>query len=105
MTTKVQLPKCIRATRIGHWSYGSESEYDLYGERAPITWQCRCGDRLTLEILDHEEMSYSPVPETTKAQFLAEHNSCKAMCSGCDAVINDDSYWCDECKNSPDYWL
>jgi hypothetical protein len=104
MTTK-QLPKCISAQRIGHWTYGSESEYDMYGERAPITWICRCGDRLTLEILDHDNMSYSPVPEAEKTQFLAEHNSCPATCCGCNTVIIDDGYWCDECKNSPDYWL
>jgi hypothetical protein len=98
MNTNTKLPDCIRPERIGHGSYGSQSEYDAYGERAPITWVCCCGDRLTLEILDHEEMSYSNVPEAEKAQFLAEHKDCAVTCFNCQGTpVVRAGYWCEKC--------
>jgi hypothetical protein len=69
------LPKCIKARRIG---YGAESSYDQYGNEAPVIWFCNCGAVLALEILDHEEMSYTDISPVVREGFLQEHSTCTA---------------------------
>ena len=72
----MKLPECVKARRIGYWM---ESEYDMNGELAPITWFCNCGARLTLERwADEECLNYIPIPQVRKDQFIAEHSNCKA---------------------------
>lgn len=77
------LPNCVKATRIGHWSMGSENEYDAYGEQAPITWTCNCGHRLALETLDYETEEYTATSQEVKDMFLAAHTTCVAKCYVC----------------------
>ena len=93
------LPKSITAKRIGHWSYGPESEYDEVGELAPITWSCACGARLKLETLDRYEDCYIPVAEEVKTQFLADHGSCAITCYKChEAPVAREGEWCVPCE-------
>lgn len=73
MNTSKKLPSCIYATRIGYYQ---ESEYDEYGQVAPVTWICACGHRLKTMVLDHETMDYTTVPQQKRDQFLADHSSC-----------------------------
>lgn len=93
------LPKNIVAKRIGHWSYGPESEYDADGELAPITWSCACGARLKLETLDRYEDCYIPVAEEVKNKFLADHSSCEITCYKCStAPVDRQGDWCQPCE-------
>lgn len=101
MNGKVQLPDCIRAMRIPHWSQWSESEYDQNGELAPITWICNCGQWLTLEEwADDEQFQYMPILESRKTQFLSEHTSCTAKCYKCNsAPVESWGLWCQPCED------
>lgn len=77
----------LTAERIGHYA---ESECDVFGELAPVTWRCICGGRLKLEhwviqpemgyhAYDGEWMEdggYVAVSTETKARFLARHEPC-----------------------------
>jgi hypothetical protein len=97
----VQLPTCIKATRIGHHSYGSESGYDAFGEAAPVTWMCACGNRLTLEWFDDEDERYVPVSQERKASFLEQHSNCAIVCYKCHEVaVERPGYWCESCEES-----
>ena len=90
------LPRCIKARRIG---YGTESSYDEYGNEAPVMWFCNCGARLALEILDHEEMSYTDIPLVIRQEFLQEHSKCTAVCYVCQvSPVEEVGYWCEECE-------
>ncbi len=93
------LPTCIKATRIGHWSMGSENEYDAFGEQAPITWTCTCGHRLTLEILDYDTGEYTNTPQHVKDGFLADHATCTVpLCYVCGMTpVGRQGGWCYEC--------
>jgi len=95
---KLTLSSCITARRIGHWSYGTESEYDANGELAPITWICNCGSMFTTEVLNRETDEYYEVPQHEKQQFLAEHQTCMAKCYKCHTnPVEKQGYWCEEC--------
>lgn len=97
---KLQLPSCITAQRIGHWSMGLESGYDEYGEQAPVTWVCNCGYRLMLEQINHDTMQYTPLAESAKAEFLAAHTSCEAKCYQCNAAsVRRQGDWCEDCSD------
>ena len=97
MDDNLKLPECIRATRIGYYS---ESEYDLFGELAPVTWQCDCGKRITLERYDSNFEYYIPVPQELKDEFLAKHTACTAVCYNCHKVpVEHFGYWCDSCQD------
>lgn len=99
----IELPNCVKASRIGHWSMGSESEYDAMGEQAPITWTCNCGWSLDLENYDYDKEMYFSVSEDSKAEFLAEHTSCVAKCYKCRVTpVEEKGYWCDECSDKED---
>jgi len=99
-----QLPKCIRAQRIGHWSYGSESEYDADGEQAPITWICNCGSRIKLEKYMWDRTTdwtwYEPTPKEELDKFLSEHNACPAVCYTCNAPVERGGMRCNACEAS-----
>jgi hypothetical protein len=98
MNTNTKLPDCIRAERIGHWSHGSQSECDAYGERAPITWFCCCGSRLTLEVIDLDTEMYVTVPQQRREKFLADHSECEIVCFTCQiAPVERAGMWCDKC--------
>lgn len=97
-----QLPACIKASRIGHHSYG-ESEYDAMGEQAPVTWTCNCGASLTLERMDYDTEQYVPVSEHMKAHFLATHTTCTAKCYKCGtASVERHGHWCEKCTEEDD---
>lgn len=84
----------IHVTRIG---YG-ETEYDLMGEQAPITWICGCGSRLTLEWFDDAKEQYFPVSDDRKQVFLEKHSACTVMCWECHRVpVERVGCWCDAC--------
>ena len=97
----LQLPHCVKATRIGHWSMGSENQYDAFGEKAPVTWVCACGESLTLEYMDYSTERYIAIAESDKAEFLASHNSCTAKCHKCGiAPVQSYGYWCEDCSEN-----
>lgn len=99
MKEALKLPSCIHVRRIGHYSYGPDSEYDVFGELAPVTWMCDCGHRLTLERYDYDEDRYIPVSQDRKDLFLAEHTNCTAKCYNCKAVpVTRQGYWCEKCE-------
>lgn len=102
--TMTTLPSCIKARRFGHWSMGSENEYDEFGEQAPITWVCNCGSRLKLETFNDDTEEYTPVSAKTKAEFLAKHTSCgDPKCYVCAvAPVGTQGAWCDECSAKED---
>lgn len=106
MKTQLQLPKSIRAERVGHWSHGSQSNCDADGELAPITWFCCCGSRLTLEVMDRDTEMYVTVPQQRREKFLADHSECNIVCFTCRiAPVRKAGMWCDECeKASPCNW-
>lgn len=104
------IPACITATRIGHWSFGSESEYDADGEQAPITWQCACGAWLKLENLVlrdsgyDDDYMYVAVSEATKVEFLAQHQSCEIVCFHCHKVpVDRPMSWCEKCSDEAEF--
>lgn len=100
MSFNVQLPECVHTGRFGHWSMGSESEYDANGELAPITWFCDCGARLTLEVLNHRTDQYMPVSEEDKHQFLSLHVNCTATCYKCSTTtVETYGLWCEACED------
>jgi len=95
----VKLPRCIRARRIGHWSYGSDTFFDANGNKAPVTWTCNCGSRITLEVYDCQTGEYTDTPKELLQAFLAEHTACVAMCYNCRKVeVERQGYWCNECE-------
>lgn len=67
------LPKCVTARRMGYM----ETEYDQFGELAPVRWFCDCGSVLFVETLNWEIEKYVSVSEEAKAEFLANHNNCQ----------------------------
>ena len=91
------LPTCIHPCRIGR----GESSYDIFGMPLPVTWQCNCGHRLTLERYDENFEFYVPVSEEVKKKFLADHTDCTAKCWKC-GVKSVESWgcWCDSCTES-----
>lgn len=101
---EVKLPECIRASRIGHWSYGSESEYDADGQLAPVTWICNCDSRITLEVYNRQTGEYTDTPEEVLKDFLTKHTACVAMCYNCQAVeVDRQGYWCNECEEHTEH--
>ena len=95
MTT---LPKHIRATRRGI----GESEYDAYGELAPLQWRCRCGSTIFLEIMDYNTESYIRTPQEMVDCFLEQHTDCtkKVHCYSCKEVeVEEYGDWCDSCSD------
>lgn len=104
---KIQLPACVKAVRIGHWSMGSENEYDAMGEQAPVTWVCNCGHTLLLDHFDYNTEQWIITPENRKFEFLAAHPACIAKCFKCGIVVVDErGAWCDACstKNAEDHY-
>ena len=102
---KVNLPECIHPRRIGHWSYGSESEYDADGRQAPVTWICNCGSRITLEVYNPQTGEYTDIPKELIQKFLAEHTACVAMCYNCRVVeVDYQGYPCQECEANEFYY-
>ncbi len=103
MDKALHLPSCITAIRIGHWSYGTENEYDAYGELAPVTWRCACGHRLTLERFDDETERYVPVSKERKAMFLEQHANCAIVCYHCrEVAVEEAGQWCATCSQEYD---
>lgn len=102
----MQLPSSIKAQRLGHWSYGSETEYDHMGEQAPVTWTCNCGSTLCLEHYDTDTERYVATPESSKVEFLTAHASCAAKpayCFHCGVVeVKRQGDWCDKCADEDD---
>jgi hypothetical protein len=99
----IELPSCVQARRVGHWSFGSESEYDALGEQAPLTWTCNCSSWLTLEIYDFETESYVKVSEDIKAKWLSLHQTCVAKCYKCGIeVVERQGLWCEDCSDAAD---
>ena len=97
------LPKSITARRIGHWSYGSESEYDADGEQAPITWICNCGSRIKLEKYVWDRATdwtwYEPTPKEELDEFLAKHGNCEPRCYKCqETLVDRQGDWCQPCE-------
>ena len=100
MDKALKQPKCIKATRIGHHSSGPESGYDAFGDMAPVTWMCACGNRMTLERYDDEQDRYIAVSQERKTTFLAEHANCAIMCYKCHEVpVERPGYWCESCED------
>jgi hypothetical protein len=98
----INLPKCVHATRIG---YDPESEYDLLGLIAPVTWICNCKKRLKLELWDSDADQYYPISKEERDQFLSEHVSCTAKCYKCDTTpVDSYGMWCDPCEEKEDYF-
>lgn len=99
----MQLPTSITARRVGHWSYGSETEYDAMGEQAPVTWTCNCGSTLCLEHYDTNTERYVATPESRKMEFLVVHASCTPKCFHCGEVdVERQGYWCEKCTDEDD---
>lgn len=99
----IQLPSSITARRFGHHSMGVESEYDAFGEQAPITWICNCGSMMATERYDYDTESYIPTSEARKAEFLANHTSCVATCYHCHTTpVERQGLWCDKCSDDVD---
>lgn len=89
---KFTLPACIKARRIGHWSYGTDTEYDVNGELAPITLTCNCGSWIKTEAFC-ETGEYTPVSD-----FVTNHQACVAKCYNCHTnTVERQGYWCAEC--------
>jgi len=101
---EVKLPECIRSRRIGHWSYGSDTEYDEFGMLAPVTWICNCGSWVKTELLNLETGQYEQLSDDAMTAFLAEHQDCVAMCYNCRKVeVERQGYWCLECETGEHY--
>jgi hypothetical protein len=95
---KFTIPACIQAHRIGHWSYGTESEYDADGQLAPVRWICNCGSWMVVETLDPATDQRIAVPSWEKEKFLTEHAECVAKCYNCHVKpVERQGYWCEEC--------
>lgn len=118
MSSTIKLPECIEARRIG---YHAESEYDEFGEAAPITWICGCGARLRLEhyeVIESEiygeyignrwypeivSEGYVAVSQERKDEFLAKHSSCKNTCWKCrQTEVEFIDQWCFLCQEHED---
>lgn len=96
---KFTLPACVTARRFGHWSQGPESEYDIFGDLAAITWTCNCGSLIKTETLNCETGEYTPVPNNELTAFLADHQACVAKCYNCGVnPVAEQDYWCEECE-------
>lgn len=95
------LPSCVQARRIGHWSYGSDTEYDADGNQATITWICNCGSFVRLEVYNQETGEYTDTPKESLQQFLANHQVCEATCYKCGVVqVERNGLWCEACEFS-----
>ena len=69
----MEKPEYFTATRKG-WG---ESEYDAFGEQAPLSWVCDyCGSWITLESFDHETEEYVDTPRHALEHFIAQHAEC-----------------------------
>lgn len=84
------LPASLNAARRGL----GESEYDVFGELAPVSWSCSCGSRLQLQTYrviedpifgrdiggewfpDILEEGYVPCSQDQKDDFIARHRDC-----------------------------
>jgi len=101
---KVTLPACIRARRIGHWSYGSDTEYDENGAQAPVTWTCNCRSWITLEVYNCQTGEYTDTPKELLKEFLAKHTDCVAMCYKCGVLLGERlGDWCNDCEATEPY--
>ncbi len=97
MKDNLALPSCIHPTRKGQ----GESEYDSLGLLAPVTWQCDCGAKLTLEVFDFDTDQYRLVSKQVKNEFLAKHTACTAVCYSCRVVpVDRYGHWCDNCSDN-----
>ena len=98
------LPNHIRATRRGI----GESDYDAYGQLAPLQWRCRCGSVIFLEIWDHHTEEYIWTPKAKADQFLADHSHCPAKqvrCYSCKEVeVEQYGDWCAVCSDNSDWY-
>lgn len=97
------LPNHIRATRCGI----GESEYDAYGELAPLQWRCRCGSVIFVERMDYKAEAYVWTPKEETDRFLADHSHCPAKqvhCYSCKEVeVERYDDWCDVCSDNSDW--
>ena len=95
---KFTLPACVKARRIGHWSFGADTEYDATGEQAPVTWTCNCGSMIKTELFNYDTEEYIPVSDEELSAFLTNHQACVAKCYNCGVnPVAKQDYWCEEC--------
>jgi hypothetical protein len=102
MPLNFKLPEGIWALRFG---YHPESEYDIDGRLAPVTWVCNCGYHFRTERLEWEndDSYYVLVPKEERDQFLSEHVGCIAKCHKCHTTpVDRYGMWCDPCEERGD---
>jgi hypothetical protein len=69
----MEFPKHFEARRIG---YG-ETEYDAFGEAAPLSWVCvTCGSMIAMEFFDEETEQYMDANPEYVQRFIDRHMEC-----------------------------
>jgi hypothetical protein len=105
MPLNFKLPEGIWAIRLGYYP---ESEYDIDGMLAPVTWICNCGYHFPTARLEWEndDRYYVLVSEEERNQFLSEHVGCTAKCYKCHTTpVDRYGMWCDPCEEKEDSFL
>ena len=93
------LPSNIKAISLGI----GESDYDRYGNVAPIAWVCGCGHRLPIERMDYDTGEYVPVSQDLRDYFLAEHTGHAPVCYKCQTTqVSRVGAWCQPCSDRED---